>query len=72
MKIKTPIELENLVMAHRYLYYVKNESVISDYNYDMMEKKTLKIVGNNSPLHKTGSSNKEDYSQSIIMLSEQL
>ena len=27
------------ILKHKYLYYIKNEPIISDYDYDMMERK---------------------------------
>lgn len=51
-----------IVLAHRYLYYVMNQSVISDYEYDMLEKKAIaeKAKGY-TKLLVPGSTFKEDY-----------
>lgn len=51
-----------LVLAHRYLYYVMDQSVISDYEYDVLEKKAIadKAKGY-TKLLVPGSSFKEDY-----------
>lgn len=32
-------QLEHEIMVHRYLYYVECQPVISDYEYDMLERK---------------------------------
>lgn len=31
-------QLEDIICYHKYLYYVKSEPMISDYEYDMLEK----------------------------------
>lgn len=53
-------------LVHRYLYYIENEPVISDYKYDIMEKEALKTCDENHPLRKPGSSLKSSYSQDIV------
>jgi len=58
-------ELEKEVMAHRYLYYTKYKPIISDYEYDVMEKKALKEVSESSPLNEAGSDLELSYSQEV-------
>lgn len=61
-------ELEKKCLAYRYLYYVLYTSVISDREYDMLERKALEEVDENSPLHQVGSDNPFDYSDEIRTL----
>lgn len=56
--------LVKMCLYHRYLYYVKNEPVITDYEYDMLEKKARK-VDVNKVLDKPGSSLKRSYPNDI-------
>jgi len=60
--------LENLVMAHRYMYYVKSTNVISDYEYDILEHKAKEICSSESPVHQVGSSLPESYSRDNVRL----
>lgn len=59
-------------MAHRYLYYVKNTPVISDMEYDMMEREALQVVDENHPLHSPGSDMESSYSKEIKRIAEGL
>ncbi len=59
------LEIEKIVMAHRYLYYVKCEPILSDYAYDLLENQALRIVESNSPINSPGSSLESSYSQEI-------
>ena len=47
-------DLENKIMAHRYLYYVLGKPIITDREYDELEKRAS-ILPPNSPVHKPGS-----------------
>ena len=57
------------ILVHRYLYYVLNEPIISDYEYDTLEKNYLKNNSNDADITKPGSSLSSSYSQEIINLS---
>jgi len=37
-------ELQKELLKHKYLYYVKSQPIISDYDYDMLEEKSLKFA----------------------------
>lgn len=37
-------ELQKELLKHKYLYYVKSAPIISDYDYDMLEDKSLKLA----------------------------
>lgn len=48
-------------MAHRYLYYVKSRPVISDYDYDQLEKRARAELPESSPVHGFGSDMEDSY-----------
>jgi NAD-dependent DNA ligase len=52
----TPHEYETEVMAHRYLYYVLSDNVISDAEYDPLERIARAVCPADSPVHGVGSS----------------
>ena len=58
-------EIELKTLAYRYLYYVKNISLISDYEYDILEKEAIKIVDEDSMLLEPGSDLESSYSEEI-------
>jgi len=59
-------ELETLVMAHRYLYYVLGEPVLSDHSYDVLERAAREICPKDSPVHGIGSSLSTSYTEEQI------
>ena len=61
----TIMGIENQVMAHRYLYYVLSESVLSDYIYDLLEREAREVCPPESPVHGLGSSLPSDYSEEV-------
>lgn len=63
---------EIIVLAHRYLYYVESSPVISDMEYDRMEREVLKRCSEDSSLHEPGSDLKESYSEEVIRLAKEL
>ena len=38
-------DLQKNLLKHKYLYYVKDRPIISDYDYDMMENHSLIVAG---------------------------
>ena len=62
----TPQELEMQVMAHRYLYYVAATPVLTDYEYDVVERKARSVCPPNSPVHGVGSSLPSSYSKEQV------
>lgn len=36
--------LQKDLLKHKYLYYVKSAPIISDYDYDMLERKSFKMA----------------------------
>ena len=45
--------IESLIMAHRYLYYVETSPIISDYEYDMLERRALREYPDSPILNST-------------------
>lgn len=64
--------LERLVLAHRYLYYVKATPILSDYDYDMLERRAEKVLPETSPVHDVGSDSPGSYSAEVKALAESL
>ena len=56
----------DIVMAHRYLYYVKSSPVISDRDYDRLEAPIR------HRLPAVGSDREEDYTEDQIKIAEAL
>ena len=61
MHARAPQELETLVMAHRYLYYVASEPVLADPVYDQIERQAREVCPPESPVHGVGSSLPSSY-----------
>lgn len=59
---------EDLVLAYRYLYYVKGISFVSDHVYDRLEKIAREKAEMDSPLHLPGSDLADSYPDSIRAL----
>ena len=54
-------QYETEVMAHRYLYYVLSNNIISDAEYDVLERKAREVCPPESPVHGIGSSLPSSY-----------
>lgn len=52
---------EHLLMAHRYAYYVEADPIITDSEYDRLDKAVTPWLPEDSPLQKPGSSLEESY-----------
>ena len=59
------LSIEDQCLVHRYLYYVKGRPIISDYEYDMLEKKAILTAPENHPIHSAGSDLESSYPQNI-------
>jgi NAD-dependent DNA ligase len=57
-----PAELEMLVMAHRYLYYIQCRPVLIDREYDFLDAKAVEVCPETSPVHRVGSDMESSYS----------
>lgn len=62
----------DICMAHRYLYYVLCSPIISDREYDMLEKKALNEIKEDHPLANPGSDREESYSEKIKSLAKKM
>lgn len=58
-------DLEKQVLAHRYLYYVLAEPILSDFTYDDLERKARESLPESSLVHSVGSSLPSSYSEEI-------
>lgn len=65
-------DLENIVLAHRYLYYVLMTPILPDYTYDSLEEYALTKVSEDSIIRFPGSNLEEDYSDEIKELANKL
>ena len=66
MNTIAPEQLEHEIMVHRYLYYVECQPVISDYEYDILERKAREVLPETSPVQGVGSSLPSSYTDKII------
>lgn len=69
------IEMCQLAIKARYYYYVRGNSIISDRDYDFLEKQIESIekenpewVNSNSPTQCVGSDRQEDYDKNIYFI----
>lgn len=67
-----PNDPETLVMVHRYLYYVLGEPVLSDHEYDHIERQARAVCPPDSPVHKVGSSLPSSYHIHIKLQGQRL
>lgn len=58
--------LEQLVLAHRYRYYVMDDPVISDAEYDQLEREAMYLHPSTSSVHDVGSSLASSYTAEVI------
>jgi NAD-dependent DNA ligase len=72
------------LLVHRYLYYVKADAIVSDFVYDMQERKLRGLIAqypalafradhaSYCPTESVGSSNADNYPRRIEQLAESL
>lgn len=60
------------VLAHRYLYYVLSQPVITDYDYDMLERRARQELPTEETLFTVGSSRPEDYPEEVVSRAREL
>ena len=65
-------EMEDTIMVHRYLYYIECMPMISDFEYDELDREATKILPESSPVHQVGSDLSSSYSDRIIELAREL
>lgn len=73
-----------ITLVHRYLYYVKNSPLVSDFTYDMYERKLKELVTQNPqlafvadnqtycPTKSVGSDNPDDYPRRVEQIAEDI
>ncbi len=64
--------IEDGILAYRYLYYVKHESMIPDHIYDEIERKAKKVLPPESLVHRVGSDLFTSYTPSSIAKAQAL
>lgn len=64
-------QIEDSIMAHRYLYYVLSQPVVSDFIYDALERDAREVLSLDSPVHGVGSSLRDSYTPDQIALANQ-
>jgi NAD-dependent DNA ligase len=64
MSALDPLEIQ--VLAHRYLYYVLTRPVLSDYDYDLLERRAKRALPETSSVHSVGSERPEDYPKAAV------
>lgn len=62
----TPDRYEHEVLVHRYLYYVEAQPIISDFEYDQLEREARAVLPETSPVHKVGSCLPSSYPEAVI------
>jgi len=70
MSVMSPDELEQEVLVNRYLYYVYNYTLLSDHEYDQLERKARAVLPETSVVHGIGSSNESSYSATVIKIAK--
>jgi hypothetical protein len=63
-------DIEDTVMAHRFLYYVAANPMLSDYQYDLLEEQARRVLPASSPVHRLGSSIADDYPPRVKALAQ--
>lgn len=65
-------ELERLVLAHRFLYYVIGRPVLPDKTYDDLEERAMAACDMASEVWQPGSDLASDYPPEIITLAAKI
>jgi NAD-dependent DNA ligase len=55
--------LEDVIMAHRYMYYVLADTRLLDHEYDILERQGRSLLDEASSVHKVGSDLDSSYTQ---------
>ena len=56
---------EREVLIHRYLYYVLGETLVSDFEYDIIERKAREVCPGDSVVQGVGSSLPSSYPSDV-------
>ena len=57
--------IEDSILVHRYLYYVECAPIISDFEYDVIERDARDRLPPESPVHDIGSDMEDSYPEYI-------
>ena len=62
--------LEDIIMAHRYLYYIEFNPIIPDHEFDVLERNARSLLKDkeDSPVHLNGSELADSYSTEIKLM----
>ncbi len=66
------MSIGDVCMVHRYLYYVRNKPIISDYHYDILENEAKRFENSNHPINLPGSDLEKSYGIFIINKANEL
>ena len=61
----SPEALEHEVLVNRFIYYVMDSNILSDYAYDQLEREARAVCPPASPVHGIGSSLRASYSKEV-------
>lgn len=67
------VNLQKELLRHKKLYYVENKSEISDYDYDMLERKSFQLaikLGFNADRHENPMENEKHHVHWMIGFEE--
>jgi NAD-dependent DNA ligase len=60
------MDYEFEVLVNRYLYYVQSEPLISDFEYDALEREARSVLPETSVVHGVGSSLSSSYPDKVL------
>ena len=66
------LPLEDQCLVHRILYYVDSNPMITDREYDMLERDATRQAADNHPIQKPGSDLPESYPTPLRLLAARL
>lgn len=59
------MSIGDVCLVHRYLYYVKGSPIISDQQYDILEREAVRFEKRTHPVHFPGNDLEDSYSNKI-------
>ena len=66
------MNIETQVLVHRFRYYVLDDPIISDAEYDDLERRARSLLPLESQVHGVGSSLRSSYSAKIAELADSM
>ena len=64
------MNIEDKILFHRYRYYIMCDPLISDFEYDMLDKEAVAILPPDSVVNQPGSDLKSSYPAHIAEMAE--